>query len=246
MVELWIRNDTSSAVASLQKAAQERPPQRRQLLFLGEFLASAGRPDLARDYLRRFEVSVDTATRRRNQPWVHRLLGTVALAERRFPEAIEELRRGDVFPDGPVDACHICLPLALGYAFDRAGRPDSAIAMFERYVNTPYSLRLSHELDPVNLARVLRRLGELHDSLGNREKARDNYSRFVELWEKADPEVQPQVKAVRRRLAELVKEPPEARPGQAGFRAGRRPAGPGRARRTARGPPAAGGRPGGR
>ena len=119
---------------------------------------------------------------------------------RRFDGAISA-------PTGPADACHICLPLALGYAFDRAGRPDSAIAMFEQYVNRPYSLRLSHQIDPVNLARVLRRLGELHDSLGNREKARDNYSRFVDLWEKADPELQPQVKAVRRRLVELSAEP---------------------------------------
>jgi hypothetical protein len=55
---------------------------------------------------------------------------------------------------------------------------------------------------------VLRRLGELHASLGHREQARDYYSRFIDLWKDADPELQPQVDQARAALARLAGEPP--------------------------------------
>ena len=54
---------------------------------------------------------------------------------------------------------------------------------------------------------ALRRLGELHQSLGHRDAAIDYFQRFVELWSDADPELQPQVQQARERLAVLVREP---------------------------------------
>lgn len=47
------------------------------------------------------------------------------------------------------------------------------------------------------------RLGELYDARGEREKAIDFYTRFVQLWANADPELQPSVRGVRARLAKL-------------------------------------------
>ncbi len=89
-------------------------------------------------------------------------------------------------------------------AYDRAGRPDSAVALYERALATPsvYGARYEVSWYP----HALRRLGELHESLGNREQAIDYYQRFIELWKDADPELQPQVEDVKRRLAALVGE----------------------------------------
>ena len=51
-----------------------------------------------------------------------------------------------------------------------------------------------------------KRLGELHEARGDREKAVEHYDSFVELWKDADPELQPQVRDVRQRIARLVGE----------------------------------------
>ena len=76
--------------------------------------------------------------------------------------------------------------------------------MLERYLETPHFLRFAED------ARILpgsyRRLGELYEERGEREKAVEYYNKFVELWKDADPELQPQVEDVRRRLAALVGE----------------------------------------
>jgi len=57
---------------------------------------------------------------------------------------------------------------------------------------------------------VLRRLGELYEARGDRERAREYYGRFVDLWKGADPELQPQVRDIKRRIGELTREPSES------------------------------------
>lgn len=39
---------------------------------------------------------------------------------------------------------------------------------------------------------------------GDRQRAASHYTTFVDLWKKADPELQPQVNDVRKRLARLA------------------------------------------
>jgi hypothetical protein len=43
----------------------------------------------------------------------------------------------------------------------------------------------------------------LYDERGDRQKAAHYYGRFVALWRDADPDLQPQVEDVKRRLAGL-------------------------------------------
>lgn len=47
----------------------------------------------------------------------------------------------------------------------------------------------------------------LHQERGDREKAGHYLGRFVDLWQEADPDLQPQVAVVRLRLARLSGEP---------------------------------------
>jgi len=46
------------------------------------------------------------------------------------------------------------------------------------------------------------RLAEIYERQGERQKAREHYARFAELWKDADPELQPLVEDARRRMAE--------------------------------------------
>jgi hypothetical protein len=100
----------------------------------------------------------------------------------------------------------------LARAFDAAHQSDSAIVMYEKYITTPYIERLDPPLfaqfadpvDPIFLAGVRRRLGELYEAKGDTAKAVEHYQAFVEQWKSADPELQPRVAEVRRRLQALT------------------------------------------
>ena len=50
---------------------------------------------------------------------------------------------------------------------------------------------------------VLRRLGGLYEAKGDTARAIDRYERFVAIWQRADPELQPQVAEIRTRIARL-------------------------------------------
>ena len=50
---------------------------------------------------------------------------------------------------------------------------------------------------------ILVRVGELHELAGDTAKAAERYAEFLRLWEKADPELQPKVQAIRNRLLAL-------------------------------------------
>lgn len=154
----------------------------------------------------------DTGWRRKEEFFAHRLLGGIAIAEGRGSDALAEVRRGDVMPDGPAQGCHICFYRDLGYAFDRANQRDSAIVMFERFVRMPSAFSLGTHAGELHI--VLRRLGELYESraarASDRRAARADhmravqyYPQFVNLWKNADAELQPQVSDVRRRIGRL-------------------------------------------
>ena len=88
--------------------------------------------------------------------------------------------------------------------FDDAGRADSAVTHFKRYLETPYNFRIW--VDARNLADVHERLGQLYDERGDLENAALHYARFVELWADSDPVLQPRVQAAQVRLEAIVGE----------------------------------------
>jgi tetratricopeptide (TPR) repeat protein len=166
----------------------------------------AQRSDKARAILTQYDAEVrDTTVRRDFEPLRHRALAEIAIAEHRPSDAVNEIRAGDRRIDGPADVCAACTYAALGRAFDLADMPDSAITNFEAFLATPQQAPSSNVLtgDPRHLAGAYKRLGELYDAKGDRQRAALYYTKFVELWKNADPELQPKVTEVKRRLARL-------------------------------------------
>ena len=81
-----------------------------------------------------------------------------------------------------------------------AGKGDRHVE-FERYLG-----RTDLDTDGIHsafLAGAHKRLAELYEARGEREKARSHYARFIELWKDADPELQPLVREARERLVRL-------------------------------------------
>jgi tetratricopeptide (TPR) repeat protein len=166
--------------------------------------ALSGRPDKARAILEQRQREIrDTALLRLQQPDLHTALAEIALAEHN-PSAAAEFRLGDL---NPSDSSHeyecgvVCLSLNLGRAFDDAGMRDSAIAMYERYIATPFWNR--GFIDRLALAGTHKRLGELYEDKGDRQKAESHYLKFIVLWKNADPEFQTRVAEVKGKLARL-------------------------------------------
>ncbi|HJU88191.1 MAG TPA: tetratricopeptide repeat protein, partial [Gemmatimonadaceae bacterium] len=195
--EVWFYDRPERAREKLEQVVTRIPlntipPLERPYLQLGAVWSMVGRPERARQLLSEFEAVVDTSLRRAVAPQLHALRGFIALGERRTADALAEMLAAD---EGPCAAC--TLPY-LGFVYDQAGNADSSIAVYERYVASKDFARLA--LDGNFLAHAHRRLGELYDARGDREKAIEHFSRFIELWKDADPALQPRVEDAKRRL----------------------------------------------
>lgn len=159
------------------------------------------RPDLIRAVLASFQASGRASAVGAKVMFTHKIQAELAMAEGRGRDAVEEVKLGDMLPDGPWHGCHLCYYRDLSRAFAVTGETDSTIFWSEKFIQSPSVFSL--EVLPRDLPAYLRRLGELYEQKGNRAKAVEYYSRFVELWKNADPELQPRVAEIRARVARL-------------------------------------------
>lgn len=173
--------------------------RQRAYRWMAEVLASAGRPDEAESLLEeaRRQHAADGVVWNESDGVLARAI--IERVRGREDRALEALRRVEELGrfSGQVD-------LERARVHEQAGRPDSALAAYERVLASTGFDRLP--LDLLHLGFVLQRTGELHDERGDRARALEYYARFVELWQDADPELQPRVESVRRRMAALMGE----------------------------------------
>lgn len=123
--------------------------------------------------------------------------GHIALAEKRWQDGIALLREANTRNFGTRNRY---FEAQMARAFDALGQSDSAITHYEALLDVAEaipSVGLSFQ------AQSDQRLGELYEAKGDLKRAGDHYARFIEQWEHADPELQPQVKEARARLAAI-------------------------------------------
>ena len=127
------------------------------------------------------------------------MAGEIALAERDYPAAVRELRAADKW------GCPVCLLPEIARAYDLSGNTDSALVVFRQFADKLYTAYPNSDMSATGqfTGGVYKRLGELYEAKGDRENAARFYSKFVDLWKNADPELQPKVAEVRKRLARL-------------------------------------------
>jgi tetratricopeptide (TPR) repeat protein len=200
LMDVWFRGDRAAALLRMEAALDRWPLDSipvadRPYDDLVGFYAWGGHTEQARAYLAEFEEQTDFKGRDFRQAR-HYSLGHIALTEGRPHDAIAEYRSADRLEAWPTRA----LPW-LAYAYDQAGEPDSALAVYERYVTTPWIARLRG--DSWWLALAYERLGDLYEQRGDTANAVYYYAKFVELWRDADPELQPRVEVARRAIEAL-------------------------------------------
>ena len=203
-LQFEVLGDTTAALATADRAikrieSESSSIQDPPLGSYGRLLILAGEVERGLDLMERDWASVPEQRRR----WFEseRAADIRFLVARGSGKPQEALRE---FRSLPPDTCRPCVALTEARLFDDAGQADSAVTYYERYLQTPYNFRIW--VDSRNLADVHDRLGQLYDKRGDLENAALHYARFVELWEDADPELQPRVRAAQARLEEIVKE----------------------------------------
>ena len=176
-------------------------PTDRPYFRLVYVFARAGRTAEARRLLTEADRAL-SAGFRRTIARRHRAAGALAEAEHRDEDALDAYREW-YREDG---VCGVCGLYEMATVHARQARPDSAIAALETLVRHP-TMESVMDIEAYALAPAYKRLGELYETKGDRRKAADYYGKFVDLWSRADPELQPAVKDVRARLAQLAREP---------------------------------------
>jgi tetratricopeptide (TPR) repeat protein len=131
------------------------------------------------------------------QPWtaVETRAAHAALAlARKQPEAAHAILTGDDY------RCRNCFLPMLGRTLRQMQEQDSAAAVYERFVRSTSMDRIwvDDELAPIH-----EWLAGYYEERGDRAAAARHYARFIELWQDADPELQPRVADARRRLDRL-------------------------------------------
>jgi tetratricopeptide (TPR) repeat protein len=193
-IEMHYRGRTARALEIVDSALARTSldsllPGDRPYDELARFYAMAGRLDRARSFAAAAD-SNDRALDRQQlaeRAWTR---GVIALAEGRKPDAESQLRIA-----AEQHTCTICALPALARAYEAQGKVPAATAVYERYVTTPWFWR--YETDALELGPALDRLAALYDAAGERVKAGATRARLVQLWRRADPELQPIVSRAR-------------------------------------------------
>jgi tetratricopeptide (TPR) repeat protein len=206
LVQVVYRNDPAAGLKAVEAALKRHPlaslaPINRPYSALASFYAKAGQPVRARQLLAEYQSTVPASYRRRDNNR-YRAAGDIGMAEGKAEEALTNYR---AWRDSA--GCTNCALYELGRAYELVKLPDSALAAYQQAVSNPGGLGRVYG-DAWTLAATYRRLGELFEDRGDREKAIDSYGKFIDLWKQADPELQPQVKEAKERLARLVGEKP--------------------------------------
>ncbi|MEZ4413866.1 MAG: protein kinase [Gemmatimonadales bacterium] len=198
------RLDLSQVDALLaQYPLDSMPPDDRPYVGLARLYAAAGQTQQARKYL---TLSQKLQGRWWNPPnGIARYSeGVVLEAEGKLDEALAAYQDWVRLPTVGQD-CRQCGDFYVGRVFDQMNQPDSALAAYDRAMSTTVPVRNAGEARV--LGPTLRRMGELYEARGDREQAKEYYSRFVALWRDADSDFQPAVQEIKARLAKLAAEP---------------------------------------
>ncbi len=198
-LDIVVRGRTPEGVRRLDAVADKQPS-----LAAADLYARAGEVGKAKAVLARYESTTPGGVQGvASQSW-HEVRGSIALAERRFADAIREFRASDTDTSGVPAVCVECAPINLARAFDAANQADSTVATMERYLAIPP--RRQNNLSHAYFLRAMvhERLGQLYEAKGDTTKAVNKYRTFIALWKNAESEFQPRVAEARRRLEKLT------------------------------------------
>ncbi|MEP6781422.1 MAG: hypothetical protein ABJC26_16110, partial [Gemmatimonadaceae bacterium] len=205
--QVMYRHDAAQSIKTIDDALARTPldsiaPLDRHYAFLAYVFALSGAPARSRALLTAFRANDATTPGSgviRDESDYLRAEGAALAYEHKYSDAIAMFARAGTALNDYV--CPVCALPDLAAAYDKAGKPDSAIAVYRRYVTTPWTDWMMSDGEFRSLA--WRRLGELYQAQGDTRRAILALQTVEGLWQHADPAVQPDLADVRARLAQL-------------------------------------------
>ena len=195
--------DTLTARRAGTLLAAESEPRYR--FWSGALAAAEQRWSEVETTIRALETDADAAASQGDslsaadrRAFAQALGGYAALHRGNRDRAIAELERAlPHLPGGsPAQAVQELLRYDLGKLMLDRGEVGKAAQYFESF----------HHYDPLYTTPVQFYLGQVYEALGEFEKARVHYDRFVRWWEAADPELRPWWEEGRAALVRLTRE----------------------------------------
>ena len=169
------------------------PAADRPYLELADFFALAGKLERAERLVSEYDRVVPPEIRSGDaaRPFA---AGVLALARGRGREAVAAFR------SSRDHGCAVCGLWEIGQAFETMHMTDSALVVYDSLATIPIVYGFESQF---TLQRAYRRLGELYEEKGDAKRALLYYGKFAALWKDADPELQPVVQDVRKRMERL-------------------------------------------
>jgi hypothetical protein len=200
---LVVLGDTMRARAGFARAADEYADVlASNSVALGrnaDLLAAAGDTARGRALLDSFGT---TGALLEGQRRFETVQARLLFAQGRTTNAITSLRATVAAPEVGFD-CTNCDVIALAEILDAAGQADSAIARYQDIVQNRAIFPPFRSIMALYVPRSHERVGQLYDELGDTTNAVAHHQAFVDLWQDADPELQPRVQAAREAIARL-------------------------------------------
>jgi DNA-binding SARP family transcriptional activator len=205
-----IAGDTLEAVREMEEFVAGQPLDSvgawgQPALLTARFFAQANDPQRATEFLTAYERSLPRALAKSDVWLLRQARAALALANHDPDRAVALLRprhlylpRNDWFEEPliPVDSRP-----ELARAWEQAGQPDSAIAVYERYLGARALFRA--EMDAFELARTYDRLAVLHENRNDLARAADYHRKLAVLWRAGDAQVRQRSDAAMRRAVSL-------------------------------------------
>ncbi|MDX1675147.1 MAG: tetratricopeptide repeat protein, partial [Longimicrobiales bacterium] len=213
LLQASVLGDTTAALRTLASVRSTVPLDSVSdppLALLAVTYAATGRLDSARVMTERLRDRPEWF--QRSYPYlVPAAEAAIAGAEGDYGAAESGWRRADA----TEDACRTCFKARIGLMEELQGNRADAIAAYEEYLGLEQVNRAGwgrrgwmpdFEGDFLHRGLVLERLADLHEQAGSPAEAARYYRELIDLWEDADPELQPRVDAARRALERLAAE----------------------------------------
>jgi tetratricopeptide (TPR) repeat protein len=202
-LDSWLRDQPQRAVRYMDSVIAKHPldsvaVMSRPYLVLASFYAQAGNTGRAEQLIREYERLVPKEVQAGDDER-YAANGMLALAQGRPADAIAAFRTYRERQGW----CATCYLFEIGLAFDALQQPDSARASYEALAG---AVQPGPEDRQLTLPLSYRRLGELYETRGDKERALQWYGKYVDTWRGADPDLQPKVKEIQKRVGELAGE----------------------------------------
>ncbi len=177
----------------------ERDDLDRQSLYLkGLSYLRKGSLNEARKTAEELKQMIESGINKKKIRFYTHLAGLIELERKNYPKALEYLKSAvESLPYGPLEKDASFLD-SLALAYYKSGDLEKARETYEKITSLTLGRLLSGDI----FAKSFYMLGKIYEQKGQKEKAIENYKKFLDLWKDADPS-QPEVEDAKKSLAGL-------------------------------------------